>query len=146
MKRAWGWKNLLYHGCRLTLGGVFLYAGLVKAEDVTAFARDVANYRILPYAWNHVVAATLPYVEALAGLLLVCNRRVRPATLVLGGLTLVFMAALASLIVRGMEIDCGCFRPGSGEPTSPWQALVRDAGLLVLAALTYGLRSRHRRR
>ena len=38
---------LLYHLCRLSLGGLFLYAGAVKADDVVAFARDVANYKIL---------------------------------------------------------------------------------------------------
>jgi hypothetical protein len=71
--------RIVYHLGRLLLGGLFLYAGLVKAADITAFARDVANYQVLPYRWNYLVAATLPYVEFLAGLLLVANRRVRPA-------------------------------------------------------------------
>lgn len=146
MRRTGSWKNYLYHGCRLALGATFLYAGVVKADDVTAFARDVANYKILPYSLNYLVAAALPYVEVVAGLMLVFNRRVRPATLVLGGLTLAFMLALVSVIARGMEIDCGCFKPGAGEPTSAWVALVRDAGLLLLAGITYGLRSHRRRR
>lgn len=132
-----------YHLCRLALGGLFVYAGLVKASDVTAFARDVANYQILPYSWNYVVAATLPYVEFLAGLLLVANRKVRPAALVLGGLTAVFMLVLASVVARGLDIDCGCFRPGSH--TSAAQALWRDAGILLLAVVTCRLRARLQR-
>lgn len=132
--------RLAYHLCRLLLGGLFLYAGLLKAGDVKAFAGDVANYRILPYAWNYVAAATLPYVEFLAGLLLVVNRRVRPAALVAGGLTVTFMLALASVAARGLDIDCGCFR--SGGHTTPLQALGRDTGILLLAVLTYRLRAR----
>lgn len=129
-----------YHLGRLVLGGLFLYAGLVKAGDVTAFARDVANYQLLPYSWNFLVAATLPYVEFLAGLLLTANRRVRPAALVTGGLTAVFMLVLASVVARGLDIDCGCFR-SSGHTTAA-QALWRDAGLLLLSIVTYRLRGR----
>jgi uncharacterized membrane protein YphA (DoxX/SURF4 family) len=132
--------RIVYHFARLFLGGLFLYAGLVKAADVTAFARDVANYKILPYVWNYLAAATLPYIEFLAGLLLVANRRVRPAALVTGGLTAVFMLVLVSVIARGLDIDCGCFR--SGGHTTATQALWRDAGLLLLSIATYRLRGR----
>ncbi len=133
---------LLYHACRLLLGGLFLYAGVIKAADVTAFARDVANYQILPYAWNYLVAGTLPYVEGVAGLLMVFNRKVRPSALLIGMLTLGFMAALISVIARGMDIDCGCFDPGGEGHTSATMALLRDCGILLLAVLTYRLRSR----
>jgi uncharacterized membrane protein YphA (DoxX/SURF4 family) len=132
--------RIAYHLSRLVLGGLFLYAGLVKAGDMTTFARDVANYKILPYSWNYLVAATLPYIEFLAGLLLVANRRVRPAALVTGGLTAVFMLILASVVTRGLDIDCGCFRPG-GHTTAA-QALWRDAGILLLSLVTYRLRGR----
>ncbi|MEJ2200645.1 MAG: MauE/DoxX family redox-associated membrane protein [Desulfuromonadaceae bacterium] len=131
----------LYHFCRLLLGGLFLYAGVVKANDVSAFARDVANYQLLPYAWNYLVAATFPYVEAIAGLLLILNFRVRPAALLLAVMTLVFMLALGTVVVRGMNIDCGCFNPGQGH-TSAALALLRDVGILLLALLTLRLRGR----
>jgi len=133
---------LVYHLCRLLLGGLFLYAGAVKAEDVVAFAGNVANYKILPYSWNYLVAATLPYVEVVAGLLLLFNRKVRPAALVLGVLTAVFMLALASVTLRGLEIDCGCFNPGGEGHTGPGAALLRDSGIMILVFLTCRLRGR----
>jgi hypothetical protein len=128
-------KPILYHFCRLLLGGLFVYAGVVKALDPTGFAGEIANYQILPYRLNFLVATTLPFVELLAGLLLVINCKVRSATLVIGGLNLVFMLALSSLLVRGLDIDCGCFRPGAH--TSVQAALWRDAGLMVLAIVTF---------
>ncbi|WP_432822585.1 MauE/DoxX family redox-associated membrane protein [Trichloromonas sp.] len=131
----------LYHICRLVLGGLFLYAGAVKANNVVVFARDVANYQLLPYAWNYLVAATLPYVEAVAALLLIFNRKVRPSALLLALLTFAFMVALTTVVARGMDIDCGCFNPGQGH-TSASMALLRDVGILLLALLTLRLRSR----
>jgi putative oxidoreductase len=51
----------------------------------------------------------------------------------------VFLGALTSVIIRGLNIDCGCFRQG-GEATSPWVALARDIG--IFGALVYLIRGR----
>lgn len=139
MKRA-GW--FVYHLARLALALVFVYAGGVKIQDMVSFASHVAAYQILPYAMNYMVAATLPYVEFLAGLLLLLNARVRPALVVVGALTVIFMAALLSVLLRGLEIDCGCFDPGGGQDVSAGVALLRDIGLMVLIAVTWWLHDR----
>jgi putative oxidoreductase len=133
-------SRIVYHCCRLLLGGLFCYAGVVKVADVAAFAGQVANYQLLPYAWNFLVAATLPYVEMLAGVLLLLNTRVRSATVVLGGLTAAFMVLLLTVMARGLDIDCGCFR--SAGHTTAAAAFVRDIGLLLLAVVVYRLRGR----
>jgi putative oxidoreductase len=134
-------KRFFYHLARLALALVFIYAGAVKMQDVVAFAGHVAAYQIFPYALNYLVAATLPYMEFLAGIMLLLNARVRPALLVVGGMTLVFMAALLSVLLRGLEIDCGCFDPGGGQDVSAGIALLRDIGLMVLVMLVWFLRS-----
>lgn len=133
---------LFYHLCRLTLALVFVYAGAVKIQDIVAFAGHVAAYQILPYAMNYLVAATLPYVEFLAGVLLLLNVRVRPALVAIAGMTSVFMVALVSVLWRGLDIDCGCFDPAGGQDVSAGMALLRDVGLMALVALTWLLRSR----
>jgi uncharacterized membrane protein YphA (DoxX/SURF4 family) len=132
----------VYHISRLILAAVFIYAGYIKANDPVAFAGQVANYQLLPYAWNYLVAATLPYLEFLCGILLLLNQRVRPAVLVLFVLNLVFMLALSSVIARGLDIDCGCFNPNAATKTSPLMALWRDVGLLLLMISTWMLRYR----
>lgn len=133
--------RFFYHLARLIVALVFIYAGAVKMQDVTAFAGHIAAYQLLPYAANYLVAATLPYVEFLAGLLLLLNTRVAPALLVIGSMTLVFMAALVSVLVRGLEIDCGCFDPGGGTDVTAGVALLRDLGLMLLIALVWWLRT-----
>jgi uncharacterized membrane protein YphA (DoxX/SURF4 family) len=137
-------KRFLYHLIRLLLALVFVYAGAVKMQDVVAFAGHVAAYQILPYAVNYLVAATLPYVEFLAGLLLLLNARIRPALAVIGGMTLVFMVALASVLLRGLEIDCGCFDPSGGQDVTAGVALLRDVGLMILVVLAWWLRAGER--
>lgn len=116
---------------RLALGLVFLYAGSVKIMDPVAFAGSIAAYKILPYFANYLAAAILPWVEVLCGVLLVTGYRWKGAALIILALNVVFMIALASTLVRGLDIDCGCFRQG-GEKTSAWTALGRDAILLVM--------------
>ncbi len=134
-------KRFLYHLVRLMLALVFIYAGAVKMQDVVTFAGYVAAYQILPYAANYLVAATLPYIEFIAGVLLLLNVRIRPALVVIGSMTLVFMVALISVLFRGLEIDCGCFDPGGGQDVTAGVALLRDIGLMVLVVLTWWLRT-----
>ena len=131
----------LYHLARLILAMLFVYAGAVKMQDVIAFAGHVAAYQILPYAANYLVASTLPYVEFLAGVMLLLNLRVRPALVTVAAMTVVFMVALISVLWRGLEIDCGCFNPGGGQETTAGVALLRDIGLLVLIIVAWWLRN-----
>ena len=134
-------KRFFYHLFRLVLALIFIYAGAVKMQDVVAFASHVAAYQILPYAMNYLVAATLPYVEFLAGIILLLNARVRPALVVVGSMTLVFMVALVSVLLRGLDIDCGCFDPSGGQDVTAGVALLRDIGLMILVLLTWWLRT-----
>lgn len=138
MKRT---GRISYHFCRLLLGGVFVWAGAVKALDVTAFAGQVAAYQLLPYAWNYAVAAALPYVELLAGVLLLCNLRLKAAALLMVSLNGLFIVVLVSVLARGLNIDCGCFGPDAG--TTPLQALGRDVVLLALAGAIYRQHDRY---
>ena len=130
-------QSMCWQVSRLFLGGLFCYAGLIKALDVIAFAGSVANYQLLPYQLNFLVAAVLPYVEMAAGLLLLFGRQVRPAVLLIAGMNAVFMVALLSVILRGLDIDCGCFRPAGEGHTSAQMALLRDAGIMLLALVTW---------
>jgi uncharacterized membrane protein YphA (DoxX/SURF4 family) len=119
---------------RLALGGVFLYAGILKIADLVAVAGSVASYRILPFFGNYLVAAVIPWLEAICGLLLLAGWRTRGAAAVVLLLNLLFIAVLASALLRGLDIDCGCFRQG-GQKSSAWTALFRDCFFLAGAVI-----------
>jgi len=139
-------RDLLFHLARLAAGAVFLYAAALKVANIDAFAGNVAAYQLLPYSYNYLVAAILPYVEMITGILLLFNVQVRPASLLLMGLNLLFIVVLASAIWRGLDIDCGCFQQsGGGEHVAPLAALLRDVGLMVLLLISYAWRPEPRR-
>jgi putative oxidoreductase len=129
---------------RIILGGLFIYAALLKIIDPVAFAGSVAAYQIVPYFASYLTAAVLPFLELFCGVLLVCGYRVKGAALIVACLNVVFMAALASAIVRGLDIDCGCFKQG-GEKTSPWVALARDVVFLVMTVFVLKAENRRER-
>jgi len=121
---------------RVSLGLVFVYAGILKIRDPIAFAGSVAAYKLLPYFFNYLVAATIPWVELTCGLLLIFGYRVRAAAGITAAMNILFIVLLASTIARGLDIDCGCFRQG-GEKTSAWIAIMRDILFLSVALILF---------
>lgn len=119
---------------RVALGALLAVAGLLKAHDgATLTAAAIAAYRIVP-AW--VVAplgVALPYLEILLGVYLVAGLFTRVAALVASLQFALFAAAVASLVIRGIAADCGCF--GSQVATPPsWAHVAADVALAVFAA------------
>lgn len=121
---------------RVGLGALFLYAGILKIVNPAAFAGSVANYQVLPYAGNYLVAAILPWVEVICGTLLVTGWRTRSAAGLVVLMNIVFIVLLLSTVARGLDIDCGCFRQG-GEKTTAWTAIFRDVMFLVSAVFLF---------
>ena len=118
--------------CRLLLGGVFIYASLPKLADPSGFAVDVGRYRLLPLPLVNLVALVLPWVELLAGGLLLSGWLSRSSGLLLALVSAVFFVAVASAMARGLDIECGCFQVGGGGKVG-WPHLGLDLALALLA-------------
>jgi putative oxidoreductase len=131
-------KTALLWFLRLGLGGVFLAAGALKFSDPTSFALEIHNYQLLPDL-APLLAATLPAVEIVLGLALVAGPRpwMRAGAFASTLVLLVFTLAVASVVARGVNIDCGCFGEGSG-PVTMWTVL-RDVVLVAAGALLFQL-------
>ena len=52
---------------QIVLGILFGWAALAKLADLSAFALQVHNFRLLPIAAENLVAMLLPWVELVAG-------------------------------------------------------------------------------
>ena len=118
---------------RVVVGGLFIYAGLVKIIQPAVFATDVANYRLLPHELVNLVAITLPWIEVLAGLCLVCGVWVRAGALVILVLTALFLAGIVQALARGLDIRCGCFGTAEGRKVG-WGLFAQDVAVLAMAA------------
>jgi len=94
---------------RLLLGGFFLFASLDKIASPAAFARIVYQWQVTGPILSNVTAVTLPWVELLAGSLLILGIWKRESALVIALLLAVFLAAAGSVLARGIDVEnCGC--------------------------------------
>ncbi|MFQ5789017.1 MAG: MauE/DoxX family redox-associated membrane protein [Acidobacteriota bacterium] len=130
------WVDL---GARWLLGGVFIYASLDKIMHPAAFAKIVFNYQLLPVTLSNLFSVSLPWVELFAGLALVFGVLRSESALLLSALLVVFIGAISVNLVRGVDIDCGCFTT-SGEGRSIG-LLTLSEDLLLLAAGGIALRA-----
>ncbi|MFQ6109337.1 MAG: MauE/DoxX family redox-associated membrane protein [Candidatus Aminicenantales bacterium] len=96
-------------GFRLTAGGVFIWAGLLKILDPLGFAQDIANYRMFPQGVSFFLALILPWIEVLCGVFLIFGILRQASAFLLSLLLVSFLLLIASAIMRGIDIDCGCF-------------------------------------
>ena len=116
----------------ILIGALFVYAGAVKIIDPAAFARDIDNYKILPWQPSVWLAFYLPWLEVLAGLALITRILFRGAVLIVTGLMIVFVVASIVAKARGLDVSCGCFGHASQYLNFTWH-LVLD--LLLLGGL-----------
>jgi uncharacterized membrane protein YphA (DoxX/SURF4 family) len=124
---------------RWYLGVLFVGAAWHKIAVPHAFAVDVATYGILPLGLVNLMAITLPWIEVVAGLMLLAGLRARAAALLVTGMMLVFIGALLIALGRGLDMSCGCFASqGAGEDPISRLTVLRDLGWLALSMLVMG--------
>ena len=116
---------------RLLAGGVFIYASVDKILHPDQFAVAVNNYRLLPESLVNCFAVFLPWVELVAGTLLVLGQWQRSSSFVLASLTVVFIIAVSISLLKGLDISCGCFNTASGRKIG-LQVLFGDFILLAV--------------
>ena len=131
---------------RVGLAAVWLVSGAIKVSDLNQTYIAVQAYDVLPAGAVSVVAAGLPFLELVLGVLVLAGLGTRVVAVVSGVVLLAFIAGVAQSWARGLTIDCGCFGGGgqvtAGETQYP-QEIARDIGFLLLAVwLTVRPRSR----
>jgi putative oxidoreductase len=126
------------------IGGIFIYAGVLKAMEPLSFANDIENYHVLPWPIGVRLAFYLPWLEILCGLALITRRLYSGAVSILFGLMLIFIGATIAAKMRGLDITCGCFGHASNNLSFTWH-LVLDLVLLGgLIALWFARRENSR--
>ena len=124
------WRDIFWRGLDLVVGGIFIYAGVIKALDPVRFANDIDNYKILPWAISVRIAFYLPWLEIFCGLALVLRILYRGGLSILTALIGIFIAATIAAKIRGLDITCGCF----GHASKNWSFsthLALDSVLLL---------------
>jgi putative oxidoreductase len=137
----WSSRSWVLFASSLVVGAVFVYASADKILNPEEFARIIYRYHLVgpnqvvgPLLAN-LIAVTLPWVELLLGILLILGAWRREAALLAGVLLVSFVLAVASTMVRGIDVEnCGCFTVAdTGGRRAGYGLIVGD---LVLFAIT----------
>ena len=137
-------KSLILWIIRIAVGGVFIWAGLLKVIDPLRFAQDIANYRIFSRDLSFLIALVLPWLEIICGILVIIGIYRVSSSFLLSGLLSLFLVLITVTLIRGIDVDCGCF--GSIGRRVDFRLLVTDIVLLFLAMNIFADSLRRRRR
>lgn len=141
MKSFMSWRGHSWIGApvRWYLGYVFIYACLHKIAHPASFALDVATYEILPLFLINFMAIILPWVELVAGIQLVVGYKTRAAAVLISGMMVMFIIAVAIALAKGLDMSCGCFASQAAQDADPISMLTvwRDTGWLVLSLYVF---------
>jgi len=115
---------------RFIVGAIFIFAGVQKIFSPADFSLSIQNYLILPVSMTNLVAIFLPCLEIYCGIFLLAGIFTRASAILVSFLNVIFIIALFSALVRGLDISCGCF--GSGTPVD-WSRIIEDFILLAMS-------------
>ena len=118
---------------RVVLGLVFVAAGALKLGHASDLAATITAFGFgLPPVLVSIVAVALPPLELLLGIYLI-GGWLLPVTSAAAALLLaIFIAAVASVVARGMSVACGCFGAADSAPAT-WWTVARDVLFLIPA-------------
>ena len=132
------WKSFVGILARLIVGGFWLVAGALKIGSPESSVTAVRAYQLLPMGTAEAVGRVLPTLELVLGVCLILGVLVRASGLLSSLMQLAFIIGIASVWIRGIPIDCGCFGDGgaiaSDEEFSKYPGeIARDGGLMLLS-------------
>ena len=127
---------------RIVVGVTFIYASFYKIIEPGDFARSIWYYHMLPGNLINLMALILPWVELVCGLCIIIGVFYRGTVILLNLMMIMFIVALSSAIVRGINIDCGCFKAAQASSESALRALWIDLVLIILTVQLFFSRSR----
>ena len=136
-------RSISWRIVAIIIGGLFIYGGAVKVIDPAEFARDIDNYKMLPWQSSVWMALYLPWLEIFCGLALIVRVLYRGSVFILTALMALFIVITIMAKARGLDISCGCFGHASKYLSFAWH-LVLDfllLGGLVLLGKSFPPRS-----
>ncbi len=128
---------------RVLVGLLFIFSGLIKANDPYGLAYKMDEYFAV---WNWQVASdyslylsvALNVLEIVAGLALLLGWAAEFFTRLLLLLIIFFTFLTGYAVLSGKIKSCGCF--GDCLPIKPWQSFTKDLMLLLLIVLLHRYR------
>jgi hypothetical protein len=121
--------------CALAIAVLLASAATHKLRAPARFAKQLADYQLLPYRVVRPIARVIPVVELVIAFALLVPACRSWAALSAASLIALYAAAMGLNLWRGRrDIDCGCAGPDQAQPLRP-VLLLRNSLLVGLALL-----------
>ena len=120
---------------RIYLAIVFILSGLDKINDLNTFAQSIENYRILPIGIVNIIAIVIPWIELIAGVLLLLGFYIKENSTIILSLLVLFTLSVISAILRNLDIDCGCQGTYEGQKVGILK-IIENGALIIVAILS----------
>ncbi len=126
-------RSIAVAALRIALGLLLVISGALKVGHAVELAAAIAAFRLLPAAAIAPIAIALPFFEIFIGIYLVLGLLTRLAAWAATVQFLLYGTAVASAVLRGLALQCGCFGPAD-RATTDWPHVAFDFGLALCAA------------
>src|SRR6201986_1145504 len=133
-------KNGLIWFCRIAVGLLFIFSGLIKINDPLGFSYKLEEYFEVFHitflsSFALVISVILCSLEIILGAALLAG--VRPVKVAWGLLLLIIFFAFLTFYSAYFKVvqTCGCF--GDAIPLTPWQSFSKDLVLLLLIIVLF---------
>lgn len=141
---------------RLFVGALFIFSGIIKANDPLGFAYKLHDYFEVfgeypiismfdsPFFYSIALEMSIfiCIIEVLLGLALILGSRPKLVAWTLLLMIVFFTFLTGFSAITGKVTDCGCF--GDAIPLTPWQSFYKDIILLVFIGIIFIGRNRIR--
>lgn len=125
---------------RLAGAGVMLLAAFFKLKGGPfLFSQSIESFEIMPTWGIPFVAHFLPWFEMILGLALLFGVWTRQSAALATATLTVFTIGLASVIARGLNVNCGCFGGLFGEAKVTESSVVRNIVFIAMTATVWYL-------
>src|SRR5260221_3655744 len=139
--------KILISVCRFLVGVLFIFSGLVKANDPVGLSYKMQEFfEVWNFHWldNFTLAFSIVMIvfEIVAGVAILLGWRMRLFSWLLLLLIIFFTFLTGYAYLSGKVRECGCF--GDCIPLTAGQSFTKDLILLVLIVFLFGVRGRIR--
>ncbi|MBL4710466.1 MAG: redoxin domain-containing protein [Flavobacteriales bacterium] len=132
----------LVHLSRIIVGNLFIFSGLVKANDSLGFSYKLEDYFVafgMNWDWLHQIlvpmAAALCIVEIVVGVAVLVGWRMKEVSWSLLLMIIFFTILTGASAIFEIVRSCGCF--GDAIPLTPWESFYKDLILIVFILIIF---------
>ncbi|MCB0802481.1 MAG: DoxX family protein [Flavobacteriales bacterium] len=134
--------NYLLKISRLLVGNLFIFSGIVKANDPLGFSYKLDEYFVefgMTWSWLHDIlvplATFLVVIEIVLGVAVLVGYRMKEVSWSLLLMIVFFTFLTGASAIFEIVRSCGCF--GDAIPLTPWDSFVKDLILLFFILIIF---------